>query len=444
MEIPSHVLQCIQILEDASFPAYLVGGCVRDHLLGLPPHDFDLCTAATPEQMQALFSGFDLVLAGLKHGTVGVICHGNVVEITTFRTEGDYSDHRHPGWVQFVTEIDQDLSRRDFTVNAMAYSPTRGFADPFGGQEDLKNRTLRAVGDPKKRFTEDPLRILRGVRFAVKYRLDIDTDTEKAMHATAPLMDNLARERVFDELCKLLPLVSAEDLLRYTPILTQVIPELAPTVGFDQHSPHHAYELFTHIAHAVEATPAELTLRWAALLHDVGKVPTFTRDENGRGHFYGHARESAKLANEILLRLKAPTALREQVVQLVELHMTRLIPDKKLLRRRLSRYGEEAILQLLALQEADMGSKGTGNTEESEQYRQIWDLLEEIKEENSCLTIKDLTVNGKDLLTLGYTPGKELGACLQSLLDQVLDEQISNNRDALLTAAKDRLEQLET
>ena len=436
MQLPSDVLQCIDALEAAGFPTYAVGGCVRDHLLGLTPHDFDLCTAALPEQIQLVFSDHGLVLAGVKHGTVGVICPGGVVEITTFRTEGGYDDCRHPSWVKFVPTIEEDLSRRDFTVNAMAYSPTRGFADPFGGQEDLKNHILRAVGEPRRRFSEDALRILRGVRFSIRFRLEVEAETANAMTALAPLMDSLARERVFGELCKLLPLATADDLLRFAPIITQAIPELAPAVGFDQRTPHHVYDLFTHISHVTGAVPADVTLRWAALLHDVGKPETFTLDENGRGHFYGHAKVSAQLADQILLRLKAPTALRERVVLLIEQHMVKPEPDRKFLRRRLSRLSSPVLHQLLTLQQADMGGKGTGLTSEAEEWIQIHRLLAEIEAENACLTVKDLAVNGHDLIDIGIPAGKELGACLQRLLEQVVDETLPNDRTALLNALK--------
>lgn len=441
MRLPQDVLECINALEAASFPTYAVGGCVRDHLLGLQPQDFDLCTAALPDQIQSVFQDKGLVLAGVKHGTVGVICPGGVVEITTFRTEGGYDDCRHPSWVKFVPTIEEDLSRRDFTVNAMAYSPTRGFADPFGGQQDLKNKILRAVGEPRRRFSEDALRILRGVRFSIKYRLSPDPATEIAMTALAPLMDSLARERVFDELCKLLPLASADDLLRFAPIITQVIPELAPAVGFDQRTPHHVYDLFTHIAHVTAAVPKDLTLRWAALLHDVGKLSTFTLDEAGRGHFYGHAKVSAQTANEILLRLKAPTALREQVVLLIGQHMVKPEPDRKFLRRRLSRLGSATFHQLLILQQADMGGKGTGNSNDADDWTEIHTILSQIEAENACLTIKDLAVGGHDLIQIGYTPGKTLGACLQGLLEQVVDEALPNERAALLAAAKNAANQ---
>lgn len=438
MELPETIRHCLDALEAGGFAAYAVGGCVRDALLGLIPHDYDLCTAATPEQIRAVFQGFPLILAGEKHGTVGVVTEIGVVEITTFRTEGGYRDSRHPDWIKFVPAVEEDLARRDFTINAMAYSPTRGFADPFGGREDLKKRVLRAVGDPAARFTEDALRILRGARFAVKFRLKTEPETEKAMFSLAPTMEKLARERVFEELCKLLPLVTADDLLHFSPVLTAVIPELAPAVGFDQRSPHHAYDLFTHIAHVTEAVPATLPLCWAALLHDVGKISAFTLDETGRGHFRGHAGIGAQMADDILRRLKAPTALREQAVRLIDLHMTVLEPTKKVIRRWLSRLGPETMELLLQLQEADMGSKGTGKPEEMARFSEIRGLIDEIQAENSCLSVKDLAISGHDLMALGLR-GPVIGACLEALLNQVLDENIPNEKDALLQAAASRM-----
>ena len=434
MYLPENILYCIEKLENAGFAAYAVGGCVRDACLGLTPHDYDLCTSALPEQTEEIFQNHRLILAGKKHGTVAVVIKGEVVEITTFRTEGTYADNRHPDWVEFVPNVEEDLARRDFTVNAMAYSPTRGYADPFGGREDLEKGILRAVRDPGERFTEDSLRILRGIRFASRFRLEIEAETEKAMAQLAPLMENLARERVFEELSKMLPTLTAEEVVRYSPILAAVIPELAPLMGFDQCSPHHAYDLMTHVAHVVAQVPEDVTLRWAALLHDVGKVPTFTRDETGRGHFYGHAKESAVMADGILRRLKAPNDLRQRVVLLIEKHMTRPLADKKFLRRQLSAMSWEAFTQLLYLQHADMNSKGID--EPGENYLEIARLLREIKEENACLMLKDLAVNGRDLMALGIK-GKALGQTLNALLEQVLDEKLPNEKEALLAFVKD-------
>ena len=433
MFLPETVLLCIQRLEQAGFEAYAVGGCVRDSLLGLTPNDYDLCTNAAPEETALLFSDHTLVRSGEKHGTIGVVIEKQVIEITTFRTEGDYQDSRHPGWVRFVRHVEKDLARRDFTINAMAYNPNSGYVDPFGGQQDLQNHVLRAVGNPHIRFSEDALRILRGVRFAVRYKLTPETTTLQAMISLAPLMDNLAKERIFEELCKLLPLVSANDLLTYVPVLTQVIPVLAPCVGFSQHNPHHLYDVYTHTAQVVAATPPNLVLRWAALLHDCGKPACFQIDSTGLGHFYGHATLSAQMAEQLFYQLKAPTALREQVVFLIAHHMTPLEPDKRLLRRKLGKYGKEALLDLLTLQQADFCGKG--NELETDRFQEVRALLAEVLSEQACLTIQDLSINGRDLQALGFVAGPQLGACLQWLLAQVQDELLPNEPHALLDAA---------
>ena len=433
MTLPASAAACVKRLEDAGFATYAVGGCVRDACLGLTPHDYDLCTAATPAEMKALFAGHTLVLAGEKHGTVGVVMDGEVVEITTFRTEGDYRDNRHPDRVEFVTDIEKDLSRRDFTVNAMAYSPTRGLCDPFGGREDLKKGILRAVGDAETRFREDSLRILRGVRFAVRFRLTPEEKTEKAMAELSGLMENLARERVFSELDGLLPHLRAEDLTRYSTVLCAVIPELRATLGFDQRTHHHIYDIYTHTAHVVANVPATSVLRWASLLHDIGKPACFTLDENGCGHFYGHAKVSAEMANTVLHRLKAPTALRSRVERLIELHMTPLTADKKLLRRRVAQHGFETVYDLLRLQESDV--KGTGVTENALSFAGVEEILKEIEAENACLTLKDLAISGHDLMALGFS-GPAIGKTQRYLLEQVLEERLPNEKEALLCAAQ--------
>ena len=434
MEIPYYVNECVTALRMSGFQAWAVGGCVRDSLLGKRPHDYDLCTDAMPEETEAVFAGRSLVTAGKKHGTIGVVTAGGVVEITTFRRDGAYSDSRHPDRVAFVNDIREDLSRRDFTVNAVAWSEGTGYCDPFGGRKDLEKKLLRAVGDPDTRFREDALRILRGVRFALRFSLTPEKNTLEAVLRQVPLLDSLSRERVFSELCGILPLLTVDAMALYAPILTQAVPELAPTVRFDQHSPHHAYDLYTHISHVVAAVPGELTLRWAALLHDIGKVPTFTQDETGRGHFYGHAGESARMADRILRQLTAPNALREQVVVLIKNHMTPLQPERKALRRSISRFGREMTEKLLQLQEADMGSKGTGEDEGTPVFSQVRELLYQMDAEAALPTLKDLAVNGNDLMELGYS-GKEIGACLNMLLSLVVDETIPNTREVLLAAA---------
>ena len=435
MFLPDYIIYCIDALENAGFQAWAVGGCVRDSLLGLTPNDYDLCTDALPEQTEAVFAAHNLILTGKKHGTVGVILDGNVVEITTFRTEGDYRDNRHPEWVEFVPEIEKDLARRDFTVNAMAWSPGRGFADPFGGREDLQNRILRAVGDPCVRFTEDALRVLRGVRFAVRYDLIPDPETERAMAELSPRVQTLAQERVYSELCKLLPLVTAADLIRFAPVLTQVIPELAPQVGYDQNNHHHIYDLYTHTAQVVAAQPPQLSLRWAALLHDTGKPGSRTEDTQGEAHYHGHAALSAGITRSILLRLKAPTVLREQVELLVEKHMVWFPEDRKVVRRWISRLGYDVFESLIRFQETDCIATGTSGDMERSHFALLRQLAEEIRGENACLTLKDLAVNGHDLMALGIR-GKAIGETLNRLLNLVLEEAVPNEKPALLEVLK--------
>ena len=438
MLLPEHVMALIRLLEAHGFEAWAVGGCVRDAFLGNPAHDFDLCTSALPEQTQEVFRSHRLVLAGLKHGTVGVVTEEGVVEITTFRTEGDYTDSRHPGWVKFVPTIDEDLARRDFTINAMAYSPIRGDRDPFGGREDLKNNVLRCVGDPEQRFREDALRILRGARFAARFGMEIETQTWNAMLSTAPLMEGLARERVFEELCRLLCLTDGKTLCRLAPILARVIPELEPMIGFDQRSPHHAHDVFTHTALVVEGVPAEPELRLAALLHDVGKPGCFTTDETGRGHFYGHAQLSAQMAQQILRDLKAPTALREEVVWLIDHHMSFSQPTRKSVRRLLSRYGKERLMKLNALHRADLLAKDAEPVaRELAQLQQIRDLIQQVEEEEGRMTLRDLKVNGRDLAAAGIPQNAHMGMILQTLFNAVLGEEVANEREPLLEMAKD-------
>lgn len=436
MTLPEPIVRCMQALENAGFEAYLVGGCVRDDLMGRPAQDFDLCTAALPEQTAAIFSGIRQDRTGLRHGTVKLLMEQMEVEITTFRREGSYRDNRHPDWVEFVPDIREDLARRDFTVNAIAYSPSRGYVDPFGGRADIQSKILRCVGEPARRFREDALRILRGMRFSARFGLLPEHSTLEAMVELAPLTDNLARERVFQELSGFLLKADVPDLLRFSPILAHILPELAPTVGFQQHSPHHAYDVFTHTAHVTGAAAPELSLRWAALLHDIGKVPCFSQDENGRGHFKGHAQVSAQMADTVLRRLHAPTELRERAVWLIDHHMTVLQPEEALLRRSLSRYGKERLELLLCLQEADMKGKGTDEHENSQRYPRLREILSQLETQEGRLTLKSLEINGNDLIELGMQ-GKQIGDCLNRLLEQVLCGSLKNEKAALIQAAKE-------
>ena len=440
MFIPPYVQNLMDRLERAGFEAWAVGGCVRDDALGITPHDYDLCTSALPEQTKELFSDHNLVLAGLKHGTVGVITEVDVVEITTFRTEGDYSDNRHPGWVKFVPSIEEDLARRDFTVNAMAYSPIRGYADPFGGLSDLKRRRLRAVGDPVQRFREDSLRILRGARFAARFGMTIEGETKAAMLSERHLMDGLARERVLTELTQFFTLASAELILEMEPVLTQVIPELAPCVGFDQKNPHHAYDVFGHMARVTGRLPNDPVLRFAGILHDIGKPHCMTLDQSGRGHFYGHAGISAEIADTVLRRLKASNDFREDVVWLIKHHMDLMAPEQKQVRKALSRHGIRRIRMYCALQKADMGGKGVGKAPRVQEIADFLRLAEELAEKEGALTLKRLAVKGNDLMAVGYPQTPELGKALNRLLELVLAGDVPNEKEPLLRQAEQWLE----
>ena len=432
--------EVLAALERAGWESYYVGGCVRDTLLGIPPHDFDICTAALPSQTAAVFPGVQMDHTGEKHGTVRLLLPDGEIEITTFRTEGGYTDSRHPGWVKFTADVQQDLLRRDFTINAIAASPARGFVDPYGGREDLKNALLRCVGDPSVRFQEDALRILRGMRFAARFRLRVEKNTMDAMLLYAPLLENISGERIFTELTGFLLSANFEDFIRFSPIITVAIPELRPCVGFDQRSPHHAYDVYTHIAHVSAAVPADAVLRWAALLHDAAKPSSFTLDETGRGHFKGHAHLGAEMADQILTRLKAPAALREAAVWLVDHHMTPLSPEKNALRRALSRAGEQRLEMLLLLEEADGKSKGVAEPSGAADFDGIRQLLRTLSLEEGRLTLHSLQVNGTDMQQLGFR-GREIGMILNELLENVLSGLLSNDRTALLAYAKARFEE---
>ncbi len=433
--IPKPVQTCMDRLEENGYTVYAVGGCVRDSLLGLTPSDYDLCTNATPEEMIRVFNGFDLVCAGEKHGTVGVVMDGKVYEITTYRTESGYADNRHPDSVEFVDRVEEDLARRDFTVNAMAFHPKTGVVDPYGGEKDLFHGVLRAVGDPETRFREDSLRILRGVRFACRFRLKIEPETRKAMKTQAGLMDHLAPERVLSEMTQILCWMEQDDLVRFRDIVVQVVPELEDSVGFQQHTPYHAYDVFTHTDRVLAGTEKDPATRWAALLHDVAKPHTFTKDASGKGHFYGHAGESAQIADEILTRLRASNTLRGQVVFLIKHHMDMLIADKAALRRKLSRHGMDKLKKLMDLQRADRGGKGKPSGKDSN-YEKILDILERLEKEEGRLQLQDVAVNGYDLMDLGFPAGPELGQCRKVLLELILDGELPNEKEPLLEAAK--------
>ena len=433
--IPDYVNDALRRLEAAGFAAYLVGGCVRDALMGRTPGDYDLTTAALPEETAAVFAGERVIETGIRHGTVTVLLQGHPLEITTFRVDGAYSDARHPDAVTFTRSLREDLARRDFTMNAVAWSPREGFVDPFGGEHDIRAGVIRCVGDPGARFREDALRILRCLRFSAVLGFRIEPETAAAAQENRALLAHISAERVAEELKKL---VCGPDVrrvvLEYTDILGAVLPELLPLKGFDQRSPYHCYDVLEHSAAACELVPAEPALRLAALLHDVGKPACFFIGDDGLGHFYGHAAKGAELVEPLLRRLRFDSESRERITALVKLHDAQIEPTEKAVLHALRNFGAELFFQLLQLKRADALAHAPGEKRDERLARNaaLEALSRELLARNACFSLRDLAVRGADLLALGYAPGPAVGAALNAMLDAVTDGLVPNEKDALL------------
>lgn len=424
--------KALALLQAAGYEAWIVGGCVRDALLGLPPKDYDLTTSALPEETQRVFAAYPRIETGLRHGTVTVLLEGEPLEITTYRVDGAYSDARHPDGVTFTRSLRQDAARRDFTINAMAYAPGWGLQDFFGGQADLARGILRTVGAAEKRFREDALRILRALRFASVLDFTLEGETARAARACAPLLAAVSAERVSGELGKLLCGKAAGRVLRdYPDVLGVVLPEILPMVGLDHRNPHHCYDVWTHTTVAVDHVPPELPLRLAMLLHDIGKPDTFSLGEDGQGHFYGHPRRSVELAEGILSRLRFPRRTRERVLTLVRYHDAVLEESPQRVRRWLNKLGPEVFFDLLAIQGGDAAAQAPAYCTRLDHLRRLETLARQVLDQAPCLTVRDLAVGGEDLLALGYR-GPAIGRALRALLDQVLSETVSNEKNALL------------
>lgn len=435
--LPTQAAQALTRLQTAGFEAWIVGGCVRDLLLGRTPTDYDITTSARPEETKEVFRGETVLETGIRHGTVTVLLEGEALEITTYRIDGSYSDARHPDGVTFSSSLKEDAARRDFTINAMAYAPERGLRDYFGGQEDLARGMIRAVGDPALRFQEDALRILRGLRFAAVLEFSLEKETENAARRYASRLQEVSAERVFQELGKLLCGPGAgRILLAYPDILCQIIPELGPMVGFSQCSQYHCYDVYTHTAVAVDHVPPNLPLRLAMLLHDVGKPDTFSKGEDGQGHFYGHAHRGVELAETILTRLRVPRKLREQVLTLVRFHDAQVEETPQRVRRWLNKLGPELFFDLMAIQRGDAAGQAPACCTRVQRADRLEAMAREILAEGTCLTIQSLSVNGRDLLSLDYR-GPEIGRALRQLLDGVLEGKVTNEKKDLLQWLKE-------
>lgn len=431
MDMPKTVKAVLKSLELAGYEAWCVGGCVRDSLLGRVPGDWDVTTSALPEEVMAVF-GPRAFPTGLKHGTVTIKTEEGPVEVTTYRVDGVYHDHRRPETVTFTRSIDEDLARRDFTVNAIAVNLRGELRDPFGGWADLTAGILRCVGEPDQRFQEDALRILRGMRFASVLGLAENDETSRAIDRNRKLLRGIARERIQVELVKLLCGSCAKAVLdRHPHVIGVFWPEVLPMLHFDQRNIHHCYDVWEHSTAALAHTPPVPALRCAAFLHDVGKPSSYTLDENGVGHFYGHANISCQLANAMLQRLKFPTAFRKQVVKLVEWHDRNIPRTDKGIRRALRLLGEGDLRLLLDLKRADNLAQAPAFHGRQQEIDLAGQILDKLLEEDACFSLKHLAVRGGDLLALGLS-GPAVGQILDNLLERVVDGELPNEREALL------------
>ena len=434
--IPREVEEIIEALARGGHSAYAVGGCVRDSLMKKEPNDWDVATSALPQETSEIFSSRDQVLNGLKHGTVGVIINHNNYEITSFRTEGEYSDNRHPDSVTFVKNIEDDLARRDFTVNAIAYSPTGGIIDPFGGFRDIENKVIRCVGDAGKRFDEDALRILRAIRFSTVLGFGIEEKTSAMIHEKKHLLKNIATERIRVELEKTIIGKNVGDVLeKYEDVFFAVIPELEKTKDVAQNCPYHSYDVWEHVRRSVVGAKNDRIVRLTMLLHDIGKQLVRTTDENGVDHFKTHAPVGSLIAQDVLRRLKFDNKTVETVTKLVLHHDDRLYMNTDKLPRYIGRYGYEFLRLLDEVSRADIRAQNVKYLDRLSLCDRFIEKLDECEKSDLCVTLRQLAVDGNDLRSLGFE-GKQIGDMLENLLDKVISCELKNEKSILLEYAE--------
>ncbi len=431
--LPDGVEAVIERLTECGYEAYAVGGCVRNFMLGIEPKDYDVTTSARPDEMKQALEGFRLVETGIKYGTITVIVGGMPIEVTTYRLDGNYTDNRRPDNVTFTTKLAEDLKRRDFTVNAMAYSSRTGIIDIFGGRADLQNGIIRAIGDPDERFHEDGLRILRALRFASCYGLKIEPGTAEAVHRNKALLEHIAGVRIAAELNRLI-CGDCENVLReYYDVISVFLPELAKCKGFDQHTRYHDRDVLEHTIASVAVIEPKIHLRLAMLLHDIGKPMYFTMGEDGIGHFKGHPKGSAAIAESFLERLRYSRAISDRVTLLVKTHDIVIEDRENLIKRYLNKYGEDAFFDMIKVHIADNMSKAPECRERVKTFRAAAETAKKIIASRECFSLKQLAVNGHDLKALGYE-GAEIGEKLDRLLELVIDGECENEKDALINA----------
>lgn len=435
MNLPDGIQKILHTLRAAGYETCLVGGCVREMLRGAAPADYDMATAARPERVMELF-GAQAHPTGLAHGTVTVCVDGAAAEITTFRCDGSYTDARHPDGVRFSASLTEDLARRDFTVNAMALDAQGRLVDPFGGEEDLRRGILRCVGEPARRFDEDALRILRLLRFCAVLGFAAEEETARAAHAARERLRLISHERVFAELSRLLcGENAAQVLLDGGDILAVVLPEIGPCIGFDQRNRHHCFDVWGHTARAVGAVAPVPVLRWTMLLHDLGKPATFTIDEAGVGHYYGHTAVSAELAEGIMRRLRFPRALRDGVRRQLACFDDYVAPERVCVHRAMAALGRETVGLLLQTKMADNAAKAPAGLARAQQpWREAMAHYDALCAEGACCAVSELAISGREVAALGYS-GAQIGQVLEKLLDEVAAEELENGSAALLARA---------
>ena len=437
--LPKNVKLIIDILNKNNFEAFIVGGCVRDSIIGLTPHDWDICTNAKPEEIKKCFANFNTFDSGIKHGTISIVIDSEVYEVTTYRIDGTYSDNRRPDSVTFTSDIANDLARRDFTINAMAYNEQCGLIDPYGGRNDLSDKIIRCVGHPDFRFNEDALRIIRALRFASVYDFVIENETSKSICKNADLLKNIAVERISVEFNKLLCGNGAEEILNnYRDVIAVFIPEIKPMFDYSQHTKHHNRDLWRHTTYSVKSIDKMPLLRMSMLLHDIGKPKACKRDEDGTCHFKGHPKYSAEMAEIILRRLKYPTDFIETCVTLIKYHDVRFCGSKRQLRHVMSAIGDKNVELLLKIQRADiMAQSDYKHKEKLEKLDLACEVYEKILADKDCFTLKQLKINGNDIKKLGVTEGVKIGKILKMLLSLVIEDKLENKKSALLNKAEE-------
>ena len=438
--IPSHVEELIERLLYNGYDAYIVGGSIRNILMGKRPIDWDIASSAEPNEVIKVFLDKKVIKSGEKYGTVTIICQEGNVEVTTFRSEGGYSDGRHPDWVHYEKNIKRDLSRRDFTINAIAYNKKDGLIDPFGGVEDIIKKRICAVGNPEDRFLEDGLRMIRAVRFSSILDFEIEENTLNAIRKLAEKIKQVSSERIRDELFKILcnPKPSkGMKLLSETGLIKYMLPEIALTVGFDQNNPNHDRDVFQHILCVLDKTPNLIHIRLAALFHDAGKPYCYSTDEDGIGHFYGHSDKSSEIASKALLRLKCSNNLIKKVEMLVENHMSYFgITDKVRLKKLISSIGKDNIFDLISLQKADVMCKK--NRVLGNRILIMEDTIKKIINNKEPICLNDLAIDGNEIKNMGFDEGVLIGKILEDLLEEVLKHPELNRKDLLIEIVKDR------